>query len=98
MKTYIILSTKSQLTRIFAIYIHIYINYLLNSLTNRLIFYVLTLTALPCPGAEPTSFLGLDNSIDGSDDLLEPLVDGETNPVLLGYQTQNLTNPLAIAI
>lgn len=39
------------------------------------------------PGAEEAAlFLGLDSSIDGSDDFFEPLDDGETNPVLLGYQ------------
>ena len=31
----------------------------------------------------------LDNSMDGSDDLFDPLVAGETNPILLPYQTHN---------
>lgn len=37
------------------------------------------------------SFFGLlDKSMDGSDDLLEPLVAGETKPiVLIAYQTHN---------
>lgn len=56
-----------------------------------MIFYVLTLTALSSSGAEATSFLGLGNSMDGSDDLLDPLLDGEPNPVF-PYQTQDLIN------
>ena len=34
------------------------------------------------------SFFGLANSIDGSDGLFEPLVDGETNP-RLAWEVQN---------
>jgi len=40
------------------------------------------LIALAGSGPVGTSLRALANSMDGSDGLLEPLLDGETNPVL----------------
>lgn len=86
-------STKNlSLKKNLPIYIHIYIYDKIKSLTN-LLFYVLTLTAFACScGPEATSLiLGLDNSMDGSDDLLDPLLDGEINSVFVfPYQTHNI--------